>query len=384
MNLNSQFVKKISKISATLIILSPLADPSFAQSEELRRLTKELLGSAFDNHGSEVAPLGVINKNTGRIQRVVENTVDKHSNKLPIFQKQFEKTISQVVEILIPIKTGIEYSMLQAKYPNIKIQESPGGVAILVGSNTKALPMYLLGKKIQEEFGFSFELSYSNGHPDLDMAWLTPFKSNQIAYNSDRNKKPISQKSKVPVYQPVISENAVDLGNTLSRTAPWLSQDKLTTNTTNNFTKKFINDTDQRKNDSKTAFQKVNKLPPLVAPPAITEIKASNSRNIQNRLISSVKITPVRLENVAIASSKLIATNKSLNYLYVEIADNNDLDKIKANGKAVNILRNKNNKLLARVGIYSNTNVGNRLKAKKLEELEANGFNVVAYDAAVA
>ena len=454
MNSNSQFVKNLSKISATLIILSPLADPSFAQSEELRRLTKELLGSAFDNHSSEVALLGVINKNTGRIQRVVENTVDNHSNKLPIFQKQFEKTTSQVVEILIPIKTGMEYSMLQSKYPNIKIQESPGGVAILAGSNTKALPMYLLGKKIQEEFGFGFELAYSDGHPDLNMAWLAPIKSNQVAKKPGLDTKDFSQKSQVASIKPVFSESALDLGKTLSWSAPWTSAKKLSTvtnkivesrnatsrpnkvtakifksdykfppliappsivesklangqttplmNTSNKLSTlissvkitpvKSRNATSRPNKATAKIFKSDYKFPPLIAPPSIVESKLANGQttplmNTSNKLstlISSVKITPVKLKNVAIGSSSMIALNKSLNYVYVEIASDKDLNRLENNIKSVNILRNSNNKLLARVGIFANTSIGNRLKEAKLQELDAKGFNVIAYNAKIA
>ena len=217
---SQKFVKNLAKASATLVILSPLANPSFAQSEELKRLTKELLGSAFDNHSSRLAPLNEVGNPTN-LKPIIGNIVDDYANKQPRFGRVYDKNKAQVVELLIPIKTGLEYSVLQSKYPNIKIQESPAGVAILADSAKKALPMYLLGKRIQKEFGYSFELAYSDGHPDLNMAWLTPFSKVNVAKT---NQTPVSNESKTIISKPILSSNASDLGKAIAWRAPWTTQ----------------------------------------------------------------------------------------------------------------------------------------------------------------
>ena len=181
MTFKKNLVQNFAKASATLVFLSPIASPGFAQSDELRQLTKKLLGSAFDNHTSQIDSLGVVDNNTRKLQPAIRNVVDDYAKSMPSFGRVFGKEQTKVVELLIPIKSGLEFSILQRKYPNIKIQQSPAGVAILASTNSKALPMYLLGKKIQQEFGYSFELAYSDGHPDLNLAWLPTHSSGPIA-----------------------------------------------------------------------------------------------------------------------------------------------------------------------------------------------------------
>ena len=285
---------------------------------------------------------------------------------------------------------------------------------ILAGSDKKALPMYLLGKKLQKEFGFSFELAYSDGHPDLNMAWLTPYKASRVATNVIIDNKNSSSNPQKIALKPLLSEDATDLGQTLKWSAPWISKNELAEQTAQNFSKELIKSTVNEVNNVKTISDNNFVFPPLVAPPALTEIKVSTKSSIQpkeqNRLankdyqqktpnsqdhnfapykrnkslISSVKISPVRLKNVAIGSSRMIASNKSLNYIYVEVANNKDFDRLKSNLNTVNVLRNKNERLLAQIGVYSNTNIGVRLKNLKLQELRAQGFVTVTYNAEIA
>ena len=122
MTSNQKFLKNFSTASASLIALSSLAHPSFAQSEEMKELTRKLLGSAFDNHNSQVEPLGVVNRNTGKIKPAIGNVVDNYSKRTPQFDTIYSKNEQRILELLVPIKTGLEFSLLQAKYPDIKVQ----------------------------------------------------------------------------------------------------------------------------------------------------------------------------------------------------------------------------------------------------------------------
>ena len=159
---SQKFVKNLAKAAATLVILSPLANPSFAQSEELKRLTKELLGSAFDNHSSRLAPLNEVGNPTN-LKPIIGNIVDDYANKQPRFGRVYDKNTAKVVELLIPIKTGLEYSILQSKYPNIKIQESPTGSLFLQILPKKRLPCICLANAYKRIW-IQFRTSYSDGH----------------------------------------------------------------------------------------------------------------------------------------------------------------------------------------------------------------------------
>jgi len=386
MTFNKNLVKNFAKASATLVILSPFASPGFAQSDELRELTRKLLGSAFDNHNSHIDSLGVVDKNARRLQPAIKNVVDKYANTLPSFDQVFEKKEINIVELLIPIKTGLEFSTLQRKYPNIKVQQSPSGVAILASTNSKALPMYLLGKKIQKEFGYSFELAYSDGHPDLNLAWL-PAHTRPIAKVNSVQKSKVNKPLIKPAFKPVYSTNASDLGNSLSWTASWKSNKKETAQNpvTTEFSPRFE---DTRKLLPSPKHTVSYNFPPLSAPPEVNTVNrnltAHNNLTKRESLISAVKISPVHLKNLKIVNSNLIATNKRLNYVYVEVANNTDIDKLIETNSNVKVLRNEGSKLLARVGIFANTRVGNRLRDTKLDQLKAEGFKAVAYNANVA
>ena len=400
---SQKFVKNLAKAAATLVILSPLANPSFAQSEELKRLTKELLGSAFDNHSSRLAPLNEVGNPTN-LKPIIGNIIDDYANKQPRFGRVYDKNTAKVVELLIPIKTGLEYSILQSKYPNIKIQESPTGVAILADSAKKALPMYLLGKRIQKEFGYSFELAYSDGHPDLNMAWLTPFRNVNVA---KINQTPVSNESKTIISKPILSSNASDLGKAIAWRAPW-------TKTNKPFSPRFAS-TNFNKPSSKNTVtiepttEVAKTFPKLTPPPLVkksdeysfksiafaidktsSEATTKNNRVLPkikiektSNLLARVNISPVHLNNNRIGSSNLVATNKKLNYVYVEVANNHDIDKLNKRFGAV-VLRGKNDKLLARVGVYSNSKLGRRLRETKINQLRSEGFTAVAFNAKFA
>ena len=129
---------------------------------------------------------------------------------------------NQSVRVLIPIRSGLEYSRLQQNYPNVKILETPNGVFVLVSDFKKAAPAYKLGKQIQNKFGYAFQLSYSNNHPDLNMAWLRNIGSLQ-AKKTDVKPATTATSTFVPkAISTVYSEDAKDLGSTLQAKKPFV------------------------------------------------------------------------------------------------------------------------------------------------------------------
>ena len=419
---NQNNFKKFLRSSVALVVFYALADPSFAQSEKLKELSRSLLGSSFDDNKLQVAPLGVIDQNTGRIQTVVNDIVDDNAVILPYFHKQFGKSTGHIVELLIPIKTGLEFSLLQAKYPEIKVQQSPNGVSILAASSKNALPMYFLGRKIQEEFGYSFELAYSDGHPDLNLAWLAPHSPRLFALKKQSLKVAQSVNTLVT---PTLSSNASDLGDPLSWSVPSNLNKKIPSKTIANrlqpveveeVKQPIANrlqpvEVEEVKQPTVFAIQHVSSnFPRLISPPPVNlsnknklasklvgELNSNSFESSKStfrpsilaglpkkkNLIAAVGISPVHLKNIHIGSSNLIAINKRLNYVYVEVANSSDIDKLNNSSGPVNVLRRNNNMLLARVGIYSNTKIGNRLKETKLSQLQSAGFNIIANNASI-
>jgi hypothetical protein len=281
------------------------------------------------------------------------------------------------VQLLIPIKSGLEFSRLQKVYKNVKILETSSGVVVLVSDFKRASSAYELGKNIQKDFGFAFQLSYSKNHPDLNMAWLKGFNSENANVGTLDNVKS-NNESIPPVKQPkvVYSEDAKDLG-ILNIKSSWVD----------------------RYNSKKSVPFNVNpveftKRPALQPLPSLTlssryeklnntqvkQVSASNqdihSSKKKVSLISPVAIKPVNLGNIYISPAKYLASNASINYVYVNIASNSDFAKIAKLHKNPTIVRNTNNQLVAKIGVYTNTNLGIRLRDNKISELKSSGFTV--------
>jgi hypothetical protein len=335
---------------------------------------------------------------------------------------------NQSVRVLIPIRSGLEYSRLQQKYPNVKILETPNGVFVLVSDFKKAAPAYKLGKQIQNKFGYAFQLSYSNNHPDLNMAWLRNIGSLQ-AKKTDVKPATSATSTSIPkVIKTVYSEDAKDLGSSLRAKSSFgdVEHDKFVSNRVvvdpqiaTRPTAPPPLDTISA-NSSKSSWQakesfiqlrrgtstlnRVGNPSQLAArptpPPPVNSIplissdinkgiqrEKSSSPLIDNKsfaysshrqsLVKPVAIKSVHLDNVLIGSTNFIAINPSVNYLYVNINSADDYNKLAGFKNAPpTLMRNKNNQLIAKVGVYTNSRVGVSLRNKKLLEIKAAGLSV--------
>jgi hypothetical protein len=104
------------------------------------------------------------------------------------------------VQLLVDIKTGLELGQIRTLIPSAKVLEKSGKVYVLVSQTEKALTAYNLGKSLQDKFNLTFNLAYSNGHPDLNLAWMdsistsiaSNYTSPQLPKNSTSQDKLIS------------------------------------------------------------------------------------------------------------------------------------------------------------------------------------------------
>ena len=76
------------------------------------------------------------------------------------------------VQLLVDIKTGLELNQIRTLIPAAKVLEKSGKVFVYVTQTTNARTAYNLGKSLQDKFNITFNLAYSEGHPDLNLAWM--------------------------------------------------------------------------------------------------------------------------------------------------------------------------------------------------------------------
>ena len=120
----------------------------------------------------------------------------------------------KTVQLLVPVKTGLEFRDIQALIPRAKILEMSRRVFVLVAETARALPAYQLGRKLQSQLGFIFELAYSDGHPDLDLAWLSSINGNVANAPKDHNLNQVEKqtlKSSPKIQTKVVAGTAKDL-----------------------------------------------------------------------------------------------------------------------------------------------------------------------------
>lgn len=350
--------------TAALLTATSVVVPVFAQSNDVTELSKNLIGSAFSNSSdlsvhSSRSNFGLIDSNSLSVNSVVNNIIDDDIRALKNYKnKKFTFGVAnKSVQLLVPIKTGLEYSKLQKLIAGVKILEQSTGISVLVAEEANALPAYLLGKKIQNVLGYSFQLSYSDGHPDLNLAWLGAINQ-KYAKAPSKEIKPFFSTKVLEPKKVVFSNKASDL-STISITAPWK----------NNFRTAYV------------TLGKIPALPPLNEPMTISKLKNTNAtkkRNINPSLINSVAIRQVDTGTLPISKPQYIAVNQNINYVYVKINTNTDLITLQQTTPA-RLIKSKDNQLLARVGVFSNTKLGKRLLVSKISELKKSGLDIQLY-----
>ena len=104
-------------------------------------------------------------------------------------------------------------------------------------------------------------------------------------------------------------------------------------------------------------------------------IAKNQSLKQTSSLINTVAIRPSHIGNLPIYNSRFTAINSELAYVYVEVKNESDASNVKQI-KGVYGLQVRDGKLLARVGVYTESKLGKRLLNQQLEQLEKRGWSV--------
>lgn len=203
--------------------------PVKAQVNALQQLTSQMIGSSFEEEFSTSLPgtSSLVDGGSGNINRVMTNLVDSEIRRrpAPVAQDSISDRGPKTVQLLVPVKTGLEFRDIQALIPRAKILEMSRRVFVLVAETARALPAYQLGRKLQSQLGFIFELAYSEGHPDLNLAWLSSI--NGSIAKAPKVDNPNQVKKQIPkvsskIQTKVVAGTAEDLQG-LSFSSPFMA-----------------------------------------------------------------------------------------------------------------------------------------------------------------
>lgn len=433
-----------------------------AQSNALKELAREMIGSSFEKTDTPTALPGspsMVDGGRGRIDNVMTNLIDDEIRRrsIPAIPQGLSQDGPKTVQLLVPIKTGLEFKNIQAILPQVKILETLAKVYVFVTESTRALPAYELGRQLQAKLGVTFELAYSKGHPDQNLAWMRLLNGDVATapkivdpFDKSSERQTVSTLiSKLPV-QPQTPGTAEDLQG-LTIQSPWLassqpspqSQTKLVSDPLPKPVKamsslqanlalqplppiqelnakiatapqpieskrssviKSVDVAEQaqhsksdkvksspssihdslaelasmrvslaKSRSAETAIQQTSIAGKLQSSDQIFDTNVQSSRS--KSLVKAVAIQPTSLGNIPLVNSRFMGTNKSLAYVYVKLDNTNQINALK---KVSNIAMAhlRDGKLLARVGIYTNSRVGQRLQKTQLQKLSQAGFEI--------
>lgn len=210
--------------AAALIALSPGA--AQAQTDPLRELSRQMIGSSFDNAAPSTSLPGnpsLVDGGSLRTQPVVGNLVDQEIRRPMAPRPATVGRTANTVQLIVPVITGLEFAQIQQSVPGAKILEMNGGVFVLVSETSRALPAYLKGRELQASLGVTFQLAYSDNHPDLDLAWMGPRQSDIARAPAPHPVAPPPQPLASKPAEPPRPGRATDLGP-LRLQAPWAAE----------------------------------------------------------------------------------------------------------------------------------------------------------------
>lgn len=480
---------------AALTIVAGLSQlPAKAQVNALQQLSRQMIGSSFSDERPTSMPASsnLVDKGSLQVDRVVGHVVDEEIRRRPAPAQPTagRKSGPPTVQLIVPVKTGLEFARIQQLVPGAKILEMQGGVYVLVGETAQALPAYKLGRSLQAKLGVTFQLAYSSGHPDLNLAWMGGVTGEVAAAPKP---KPAAATTETQAKEPAQKGTARDLG-VLEAKAPWTPatttvaaastspgslqavatkppakvESAITTTaaartslqptpaetpktqetpvaaaaTTPSILQTAVAEPAAKAqspvtttavaartslqpaaagalkpqdkpvlaaNTSPSSLQTVAAEPPAKVESAVTTTAATRTslratltelRGMRKpeeklvtakqeerlpaapvreersaQLIKAVAIQPPTIGGIAVVSSRFMATNKDLAYVYVKIRNQAELADVNRVAN-VAVLHQREDQLLARVGVYNNTRLGQRLRDRQLEKLKQQGYSV--------
>lgn len=440
-----------------LALLAGIAQASPAHANGLLELSRQMIGSSFEQDRSTALPSSpsTVDAGSARVDRVVGDLVDQEIRQRPLpppvaAAGQFAP---RTVQLIVPVQTGLEFGRIQQLVPTAKILEMGGSVFVLVAETRRAMSAYALGRQLQERLGFTFQLAYSEGHPDLNMAWMAGLDSNRDhAARPKPAAAPTTAQAVAPApkprpAQPVRRGTARDVG-LLAQSAPWRVTAEtppaaplkpLASPTASVQPASALQAIAAESQPTERPAVAVNPQPepaaeqPSLPTPArpdgrsslplaatLAELRAMRRRHVDVAdqssapelavasaaldttagpvvsavaaadavaaptpgdlqpgviLVQPVAIRTNVLADVPVVSDRTMAANPDLAYLYVKVHSDEDLVAVKRVAP-VSLIHDRDGELLARVGVFTNTRIGERLRNSRLAKLRSSGYEV--------
>ena len=416
---------------ATIAVIAGLSQaPAKAQANALQELSRQMIGSNFDGITSPTTLPGspsLVQSGSESSGRVVVDLVDQEIRRRTTAPRSVgTKKAAKTVQLLVPVRTGLEFAQIEQLVPGAKILEMNGAVFVLASENAQALPVYQQGRLLQAKLGVAFQLAYSDGHPDLNLAWMSAVHADVASAPKPASPQQVAAE-KPP--EPVKPGTAKDLGLVVLQ-APWghqASQASAAAPSLPPTSRRPAPDSRLLNNmaaieSSATATHAVPKQadtqppllaaaasqPVLVAQPQPVAVNAPVAQPPSNRslrdslaelramrqasavpepvasaqttpparsasLVKAVAILPHQVSNVVLLSSSFMAVNQELAYVYVKLRDMVEVASLNHVAPVVAV-HNRDGQLLARVGVYTNTRVGGRLLNQQMHMLRQQGY----------
>ena len=430
---NSPLILGLMASGVVFAILSPVSAQA-SPVNPLAELSRTLVGSSFEPTTTTTTLEGnpsLIEAGAGSVKPVVGSFVDDEVRRRPVgsSQKPGVRPAIKTVQLLIPVKTGLEFAQLQELEPTVKILEQDGKVYVLVAETSQALPAYQRGKALQAKFGYGFELAYSEGHPDLNLAWMRVLNPDVASLAKPslhlRVAATVSASIPKPSAEPVKLGKASDLG-ILTMTAPWLSEPLLSNRAIPQAVP--LQPISRRRpipleagSPGRATVQSVAKAIPMPftppAPPVPTARRQSmheilaelrsmgrggkgnaspalqtgqpatssvvavgpsldnQARLASPSLIQAVAIRPIQLGTIPVLGTRFMAVNQELAYMFVKVKTADDLEAVRQVAP-VSVIYESNGQLLAQIGVFPNTKAGDHLRDLQRVKLQSSGVEV--------
>ncbi|MEY2644966.1 MAG: hypothetical protein RLZZ611_1615 [Cyanobacteriota bacterium] len=441
-----------------LALLAGLAQAPPARANVLLELSRQMIGSSFeqDRPTALSGSLSTVDAGSARVDRVVGDLVDQEIRQRPLPPPVAAagRFAPSTVQLIVPVQTGLEFGRIQQLVPTAKILEMGGGVYVLVAETRRAMSAYALGRQLQDRLGFTFQLAYSEGHPDLNMAWMAALDTNRnhAAKPTPAGTTPAAQAA-VPPPKPkpapaVRRGTARDVG-LLAQTAPWLTTAEPTPAApvapavpaavparSASVQQAAVIEPPPREASASASPRREPERAAVPAPvptrpvsraplaSTLTELRSMGRRDGQSdevqapatavasttppaadatsdqarasqpaaatslvpalsssgqlptaSLVQPVAIRAIALADVPVISGRSMAANQDLAYLYVKVRSHEEL--LAVNRVApVAVIHDRDGDLMARVGVFTNSRIGERLRNRRLQQLRNSGYEV--------
>ena len=107
----------------------------------------------------------------------------------------------------------------------------------------------------------------------------------------------------------------------------------------------------------------------------VTDLAQQPKPAASSSLVQAVAIRPTHLGDTPIVSSRFMAVNQDLAYLFVKVRNPEDLIAVRKVAPVMEV-HDRNGELLARVGVYTQSRTGEQMRDQQLRSLQQSGYQI--------